>query len=94
MEYNILEKDVVMGVFTHRVDYLSSLISSIKEFLPDIQFIVKISDGSINENMEKLRQDFLCTNKRFWVFLDDDIQFLDSNIIKNAVRSAKIEKRK
>jgi len=83
--YNILEKDVVMGVFTHRVDYLSNLISSIKEFLPNIQFIVNIADGSINENMEKLRQDFLCTNKRFWVFLDDDIKFLNSSIIRDAV---------
>jgi len=81
----ILEQEVVMGVFTHRTDYLPTLMESVKKYLPHIQFIVKIASGGINENMEKLRQDFLKTNKRFWVFLDDDIQFLDSEIIHKAV---------
>lgn len=80
-----LEEQVVMGVFTHRTTYIVDLIKSIKNFLPEIQFIIHVQDGPINKNMEALRQKFIDTKKRFWVFLDDDIQFLDENIIHKAV---------
>ena len=84
-QVSALEQDVVMGVFTHRTTYLSPLLESIQKFLSHIQMIVKVADGGINVNMERLRQDFLRTDKRFWVFLDDDIQFLDGEIIYTAV---------
>ena len=82
---SIFEQDIVMGVFTHRTMYLKGLLESIKKYLPNVQFIVHIADGGINENMEALRQKFIATNKRFWVFLDDDIKFLSSSILHKAV---------
>lgn len=81
----IFEQDIVMGTFTHRTTYLNNLLESVKRFLPELPFIIKINDGPINENMELLRQEFLATKKRFWLFLDDDIQFLDSEIIQKAI---------
>lgn len=80
-----LEQQVVMGTFTHRTIFLPSLLDSVKQFLPQIPFIVVINDGPINANMELLRQAFLATRKRYWVFLDDDIRFLNSSIIHDAV---------
>jgi len=35
--------------------------------------------------MTTLRDDFIKTGKRFYVYLDDDIQFLNSDIIKNSL---------
>lgn len=83
----ILESDVVMGTFTHRTTYLDSLVTSTKRFLSQIPFIIKVNNGPINKNMELLRQDFLNTNKRFWVFLDDDIKFLERDTIDLAVKN-------
>jgi hypothetical protein len=80
-----LEQDVVMGTFTHTEEYLTPLIQSIRLFLPHIPFIIKVSNGPINSNMEALRQDFIGTRKRFWLFLDHDIAFLDDQIIHRAV---------
>ena len=68
--------DIVMGTFTHRVDNLPRLLESVKKFHPDIPFIVQIADRPILENFEMLRQSFLGTKKRFWIFLDDDIEFI------------------
>ena len=81
----IFEQEVVMGTFTHRTTYLDGLLESVEKFFPELPFIVKINKGPINQNMELLRQEFLATKKRFWIFLDDDIRFLDSDIIQRAV---------
>jgi len=68
--------DVVFGTFTHRVDNLPRLLSSLKKFHPDIPFVLQHADHPILENFEFLRKSFAATNKRFWVFLDDDIEFI------------------
>lgn len=68
--------DIVMGTFTHRTDNLPRLLNSVKKFHPDIPFIVQIADRPIVENFDLLRQSFAATKKRFWVFLDDDIEFI------------------
>ena len=68
--------DVVFGTFTHRVDNLPKLLASVKKFQPDIPFIVQLADRPIVENFELLRKSFDATKKRFWVFLDDDIEFI------------------
>lgn len=81
----LLEQQVVMGVFTHRTTYLPGLLESIQEHLPQIPLLVKVHPGPINANMELLRQDFLKTSYRYWVFLDDDIRFLNPTIIHDAV---------
>jgi len=68
--------DVVFGTFTHRVDNIPKLLASVKKFQPDIPFIVQLADRPILDNFELLRKSFDATKKRFWVFLDDDIEFI------------------
>lgn len=80
-----LEQDVIMGVFTHRQTYLPQLIESVKTYLPHIHFVVKVNDAPINENMRLLREDFMRSGKRYWIYLDDDIAFLNDTVIHDAV---------
>jgi SAM-dependent methyltransferase len=80
------EQECVMGVFTHRVDYLPYLLGSTKTFLPHIPMLVKVQDAPIAVNMAALRQDFIASGKRYWAYLDDDIQFLNRSIIRDAIR--------
>ena len=84
---SLLERDVVIGTFTHRTDYLPALWRSANEHLAQIPFVTRHHSGPINAGMELLRQDFIKTGKRYWVFLDDDIQFLDGNIIRDCVQA-------
>ena len=82
----VFEQDIIMGTFTHRTTYLPNLLDSVKKFLPQIPFIVQVADLPINANFEELRKKFSITDKRFWLFLDDDIQFLDNEIINIAIK--------
>lgn len=82
-----LENDTIMGVFTHRDTYLPVLTESIEKFLPEIEFIVQKAPLPINANMEALRQKFIRSGKRFWIFLDDDIKFLQENTVRNALET-------
>jgi Uncharacterized protein conserved in bacteria len=85
---NIFEQDTVIGTFTNKPDtYLPNLWASARKHIPNIQFITHIQYGKINEGMTLLREDFIKTGKRFWCFLDDDIQFLNPDIIKNALNT-------
>jgi SAM-dependent methyltransferase len=81
-----LEQDVALGVFTNKTDYLPALMNSAKKYLPGIPFLVKLQDAPINANMEALRREFIQSGKRYWVFLDDDIQFLNSSILHDTVK--------
>jgi hypothetical protein len=91
--YNsLLEKDCAIGVFTHRTTYLPILWASTQKYFPQVQFITRINRGMINQNMSLLREDFIKSGKRYWIYLDDDIQFLNSNIIKNALETLVGEK--
>jgi predicted SAM-dependent methyltransferase len=82
---NVLEKDVVMGTFTHRETYLSELLRSVKNYFPGVHFIVQLADQGIKNNMYDLRKKFMDTKKRFWVFLDDDVIFLNKDTLSIAV---------
>lgn len=81
----VLEQDVVMGTFTHRTTYLPMLLDSVRQHLPHIPFELVINNAPINANMTELLRRFRDTGKRYWLFLDDDIAFLDDRIIHNAV---------
>lgn len=81
----LLEQDVVMGTFTHRTTYLPGLLDSVKRFCPEIPFIVHIADATISDNFEALRKKFLATGKRFWLFLDDDIEFVEPGTVEKAI---------
>lgn len=85
--FTVLENDVVVGTFTHRVDYLPNLLKSVKECIPNVPFIVQIADLPINRNFEELRRKFKETGKRFWLFLDDDIEFVDPETINKALKT-------
>ena len=84
----ILENDCVWGTFTHRREpYLPLLEASVKKHLPHIPFIAKVQDAPINRGMYILRQAFIESGKRFHIYMDDDIQVLDSDIIRNALET-------
>lgn len=82
-----LEKDVVVGTFTNTTKYLSELWNSVNEQIPHIPFITRLGDKQIVENMNILWDMFKNSGKRYWVFLDHDIQFLNKDIIKNALNT-------
>jgi hypothetical protein len=84
---NVLEKDVVMGTFTHRETYLPGLCESIREHLPHILFVLQLANQPINVNFNALREKFIQTGKRFWLFLDDDIKFLFPDTIRVALET-------
>ena len=81
-----LEKDVVIGTFTHVSTYFPKLLESANKYLPHIPFITVLKEDNIRNNMNLLREAFLKTNKRYWVYLDHDVQFLNSDIINNALK--------
>lgn len=82
-----LEQDTVMGTFTNSTKYISDLWKSSNEQLPNVQFITRFSDSKIVENMNLLRKDFVRSGKRYWIFLDHDIQFLNKDIVNNALKT-------
>jgi glycosyltransferase involved in cell wall biosynthesis len=83
----LLEQDVVIGTFTNKSTQITKLWESAHKHVPNVKFITRFHRGGINAGMSLLREDFLATGKRYWVFLDDDIQFLNPDIINNALRT-------
>lgn len=84
---SILEKDVVMGTFTHRETHLPALIKSVRKNLPHITFMLQVADLPIVHNFNALREKFKESGKRFWLFLDDDIEFLFPDTIQVALET-------
>jgi hypothetical protein len=84
---DFLEEQAVLGVFTHRVTYLPALLESKRRFMPEIPLFVQVGEGTIQQNMTRLYNTFLRSRYRFWVFLDDDIEFLCPDILRNALRT-------
>jgi hypothetical protein len=82
---SVLEQDTVIGTFTNKTLYLPKLWASASKQLPHIPFVTRIQRGPINQGMSLLRDDFIQSGKRFWCFLDDDIQFLNPDIMRNAL---------
>jgi SAM-dependent methyltransferase len=82
---SVLEQDVALGTFTNRTTYLPALLSSCQKHLPHLPLQLVMADAQINVNMEALRQRFMASGKRYWVFLDDDIQFLNGSIVHDAI---------
>jgi hypothetical protein len=82
-----LLQDLVIGTFTNSREYLPRLEASIKKFYPDIPYILQFADAPINRNFEDLRQKFIQSGKRYWLFLDHDIQFTSSDTIRLALET-------
>ena len=49
--------------------------------------VVVCADGPINANMARLWEAFKRTRARYWVFLDDDIEFLGGDVLGDCVRA-------
>jgi len=82
-----LEKDVVMGTFTHNDEYYPTLMDSVKKYCPNILFILQYTNLPINQNFEELRRKFKETGKRYWLFLDHDIRFMAPDTIQIALKT-------
>ena len=87
VEPTVFESQAVMGTFTHRTEYLPGLWASAARHLPGVPFVTRIQDKPINVGMSLLRRDFLTSGKRYWIFLDDDIQFVGPGIVDRAIRN-------
>jgi hypothetical protein len=81
----LLEQDTAIGTFTNKTTYITDLWKSANKHIPHVEFITRFQRGPINKGMSLLREDFIASGKRYWCFLDDDIQFLNPDIIKNAL---------
>jgi hypothetical protein len=84
---NILEQDTVMGTFSNKTIYIEDLWASATKYLPETQFITRFTRYGINIGMTQLREDFIKTGKRYWCFLDDDIQFLHKDTMRHALET-------
>ena len=78
--------EVALGVFTHRTTYLPGLLGSLRK-IGDPACRVVCADGPINTNMARLWEAFKRTRARYWVFLDDDIEFLGGDVLRDCVRA-------
>jgi predicted O-methyltransferase YrrM len=83
----VLMDDLVVGTFTHRLSKVPLLLESLKKHYPNVLFILQYDDKGIAENMEALRQKFIQSGKRYWLFLDDDVQFANSTLIPKALET-------
>ena len=81
----IQNRDIIAGVYTHRTTYLGDLAISMGQHAPDLPFLVHIQDGTVGENMERLRQKFKASGLRYWLFLDDDTRLCNSQVLWNAL---------
>jgi GT2 family glycosyltransferase len=94
--------EVALGVFTHRTTYLPGLLGSLRKIGdPSVgpstssggasggapSCVVVCADGPINANMARLWEAFQRTRARYWVFLDDDIEFLGGDVLGDCVRA-------
>ena len=87
MNTQFIKDNVVVGVYTNKEKYLTRFVKNFNTLYPDVELIYNVYDANINSNMEILRRDFAKTNKRYWLFLDDDILFCDKNTIGVALES-------
>jgi predicted SAM-dependent methyltransferase len=88
----VLERDVICGTFTNRTTFLPDIWRSFNKFVPHIPFATRIRRDYINNNMALMREDFIASGKRFWLFLDHDVQILSSDIIKDALNAMVLNK--
>ena len=84
--------NIIIGVYTHRVKYLPILLESIKTYYPDLPIIVQIADKDIHGNFNTLLNQLKKTKYKYWLILDDDIEFLDSDAIPRALSYLKKHK--
>ena len=78
---DLLRDDTLLAVFTHRETYLPGLLASIRTHLAGHPILVVDRNGPINANMHALWRSLRKSGYRWWVFLDDDIEFLGGDVL-------------
>jgi hypothetical protein len=82
-------ENLVIGIYTHRVNYLVILLESIKNYYPDLPVIVQIAQKDIHGNFNTLLKQLEKTKYKYWLILDDDVEFLDNQAIPTALEYLK-----
>lgn len=77
--------NLIIGVYTHRVKYLPILLESIKTYYPNLPIIVQIADRDITDNFNVLLDQLGKTKYKYWLIIDDDIEFLNDTCIPDAL---------
>lgn len=86
MERSYLENNLISGVYTNKDKYLKRFTENWNKYYGNLPLIYNVREGKINENMEKLRHDFIQSGKRYWLFMDDDILFTRNDVIETALK--------
>ena len=84
---DFIKDNLIAGVYTNRDTYLKGFTENWEKYYQGLPLIYNVRKGRINENMENLRLDFRekHPDKRYWLFLDDDILFTKNNVIETAL---------
>jgi len=87
MEREYLINNLMAGVYTNSDKYMASFTKNWQEFYVDVPLIYDVQEGKINENMERLRHRFIASEKRYWLFMDEDIIFNNNQVIETALKT-------
>tara|TARA_R100001244_G_C5155306_1_gene130293 strand:+ start:75 stop:899 length:825 start_codon:yes stop_codon:yes gene_type:complete len=89
MERDYLINNLVAGVYTNTDKNMKQFTENWQENYGNLPLIFNVHQGKINENMERLRIDFRekHPDKRYWLFMDDDIVFNNNNVIEIALKT-------
>ena len=85
MDRNFIVNNLIGGVYTHRDKYFKQFTDNWQYHYANVELIYNIEKGKINENMEKLRHKFMDSDKRYWLFMDEDILFTRNDVIEIAL---------
>jgi len=80
--------NIIIGVYTHRVKYLPILLESIKTYYPNLPIIVQIANKDITDNFNLLLDQLGKTKYKYWLIIDDDVEFLNDSCISDALNYA------
>lgn len=86
MDRSYLEQNLVAGVYTHHDKYFKKFTENWSENYVNVELIYNVHKGKINQNMERLRHNFIASGKRYWLFMDDDILFTKNDVIEIALQ--------
>lgn len=80
-----LTENLIAGVYTNKDKYFKQFTDNWQEYYSNVELIYNVDEGKINENMEKLRHKFMNSDKRYWLFMDDDILFTRNDVIETCL---------
>tara|TARA_R100000664_G_C2757172_1_gene145286 strand:+ start:1419 stop:2246 length:828 start_codon:yes stop_codon:yes gene_type:complete len=85
MDRDFIVNNLVAGVYTHRDKYFKQFTDNWQNHYANVELIYQVEEGKINENMELLRHKFMDKDKRYWLFMDEDILFTRNDVIEKAL---------